>query len=125
MRLPLSGDRHGLRRPPVRELLLPPVLGLLLLTLGLVVAGPTGCQRPGAGSGAPAGDATAAGTQSEAERTKEMEEKARQMSEKASEIQSSTATEQEKIDAVNKLEQERQDLNKTGGDGAAPPPPQQ
>ncbi len=35
-------------------------------------------------------------------------------------------TEQEKIDAVNKLEQERQDLNRTGGDSSTPaPPPQQ
>jgi hypothetical protein len=35
-------------------------------------------------------------------------------------------TEQEKIDAVNKLEQERQELNRMGGDSSTPaaPPPQ-
>jgi hypothetical protein len=125
MRFLLRRSRRGSRQGLVRRLVLPPVLGFFLLTLGLLVAGPTGCQKLGSGSGpAPAGDATAGAAQSEAARTKEMDEKARQMSERASEIQSSTGTEQEKIDAVNKLEQERQDLNKTG-DGAAPPPPQQ
>ncbi len=119
MRFLESWKRRGPRRAAVRELVLPPMLGLLLTTLGLLVAGPTGCQQHGSG-GAPAqaGDGAAGATQSEAERTKEMEEKARQLSEKADEIQSSTGTEQEKIDAVNKLEQERQDLNKSGGDGA-------
>jgi basic membrane lipoprotein Med (substrate-binding protein (PBP1-ABC) superfamily) len=71
------------------------------------------------------GSAQGGSYQSEAERTKAMEAKARELNQKAGEIQNMQGTEQEKIDAVNKLEQERQDLNKTG-DGSAPgnPPPQ-
>jgi hypothetical protein len=72
------------------------------------------------------GDAQAAGAQSEAERTRQIEEKARQMNEQANDIKNMQGTEQEKIDAVNKLDQERQDLNRTGGDSGTPaaPPPQ-
>jgi uncharacterized lipoprotein YajG len=93
-----------------------------------------GCRRHGAAAATattPAAaapeDASAQGGsfQSEAERTKAMETKAHELERKAGEIQNMQGTEQEKIDAVNKLEQERQELNKTGGDGAAsgnPPP---
>jgi TolA-binding protein len=93
--------------------------------LGMLAAAVLGgCQSHAAGSAAQAGGEAeqTAGTQSQAERTKEMEEKARQLNEKAVEIQNMQGTEQEKIDAVNKLEQERQELNKTGGDGSTPPP---
>jgi TolA-binding protein len=105
-----------------------PIVVLLSLPL-LVLVGATlaGCRRQAAEAPASGGDASSPGAsaagQSEAERTKAMEEKARELEKKASDIQSMEGTEQEKIDAVNKLEQERQDLNKTGGDGSAPAPP--
>jgi hypothetical protein len=99
-------------------------IGLLVLA----VAAGAGCRRQGAAPAAATGESAAqdAGAQSQAERTRAMEEKAREIDKKAAEIQNMQGTEQEKIDAVNKLEQERQDLNKMGGDGSAPanPPPQ-
>jgi hypothetical protein len=103
---------------------------LPLAVLGLVCAlALTGCrQRSAASSAAQSGDeaAQAVAAQSQAERTKAMEEKAKDLDRRAAEIQSMQGTEQEKIDAVNKLEQDRQDLNRTGGDSSTPaPPPQQ
>jgi TolA-binding protein len=100
---------------------------LALAAVGLLAAAALpvgGCRRQGAATSAPAGEsAEGSGGQSQAERTRAMEEKAREMEKKAAEIQNMQGTEQEKIDAVNKLEQERQELNKTGGDGAASPNP--
>jgi TolA-binding protein len=100
------------------------MLALAAIALAMAaVAG--GCRQHGTATSAPAAGSSsqeAAGGQSQAERTRAMEEKAREMEKKAAEIQNMQGTEQEKIDAVNKLEQERQELNKTGGDGAAPPP---
>lgn len=87
-----------------------------------------GCGRHAATTGTTSTDATAQGGsyQSEAERTKAMEAKARELDQKAAEIQNMQGTEQEKIDAVNKLEQERQELHNMGGDSSTPanPPPQ-
>lgn len=106
-----------------------PFISLLVVMLPAVTA-LGGCRHhQAAAPPAQAADDGAPGATrwSEAERTKAMEEKARQLDQKAAEIQSMQGTEQEKIDAVNKLEQERQELNKTGGDGSAPaatPPPQ-
>jgi hypothetical protein len=105
-----------------------PLIALLVVLLPAVTA-LSGCRRhQAAAPPAQTGDEAAQGATrwSEAERTKAMEEKARQLDQKAAEIQSMQGTEQEKIDAVNKLDQERQELNKTGGDGSAPaaaPPP--
>jgi hypothetical protein len=55
-----------------------------------------------------------------------MEAKARELDKKAAEIQNMQGSEQEKIDAVNKLEQERQELHRMSGDSSTPanPPPQ-
>jgi len=95
-----------------------------------------GCARHGATTGTNSTDATSAAPgdgsaqggsyQSEAERTKAMEEKARELDKKAAEIQNMQGSEQEKTDAVNKLEQERQELHNMSGDGSTPanPPPQ-
>lgn len=87
----------------------------------------TGTTSTDASAAAP-GDGSAQGGsyQSEAERTKAMEAKARELDKKAAEIQNMQGTEQEKIDAVNKLEQERQELHSMSGDGSTPanPPPQ-
>jgi TolA-binding protein len=105
-------------------------LAMLAVLAVLLLAG---CRRHGAAAATtPAaaapedGSAQGASFQSEAERTKAMETKAHELEQKAGDIQNMQGTEQEKIDAVNKLEQERQELNKTGGDGAASgnPPPQ-
>ncbi|HEV3455527.1 MAG TPA: hypothetical protein VHG32_03150 [Thermoanaerobaculia bacterium] len=105
--------------------------GVLALTvLGLMLAASlAGCGRHSGGTATTgSGDAATAGSdyQSQAERTKAMEAKARELDQKAADIQNMQGTEQEKIDAVNKLEQERQELNKMGGDSSTPatPPPQ-
>ena len=94
--------------------------GLLVLGLGLA-----GCERHSSAPAQAGGEAAEGAPQSQAERTKAMEEKARELDQKAADIQNMQGTEQEKIDAVNKLEQERQELNKQGGDGSTPaaPPP--
>jgi hypothetical protein len=103
--------------------------GGALAVIGLVLAATlAGCGRHSSGSAATgSGDAAAQGSdyQSQAERTKAMEAKARELDQKATEIQNMQGTEQEKIDAVNKLEQERQELNKMGGDSSTPAPPPQ
>jgi erythromycin esterase-like protein len=52
---------------------------------------------------------------SEADRTRAMEEKAAELDRRAEEIRNMEGTEQEKIDAVNELERERQELNRMGG----------
>ena len=90
-----------------------------LLTLALLaLLSSAACQHRSSSqsSAASAGDAAAGDSRtSEAERTRRMEAKAQELRDKAAEIQSNTTmTEQEKIDAVNKLDQERQDLDKAG-----------
>jgi hypothetical protein len=110
--------------------------GLAALTGLAAILALAGCGRHAATTGTAPADATAAAPgdssaqggsyQSEAERTRAMEAKARELDQKAAQIQNMQGTEQEKIDAVNKLEQERQELNRMGGDGSTPasPPPQ-
>src|ERR1700722_4785183 len=95
---------------------------LRTLRLVVVVAGAgillCGCQHQ-----APPEASNSSGTSassSEAERTKAMEEKARELDRRAADIQNMQGTEQEKIDAVNKLEQERQQMSKAADDGSAP-----
>jgi hypothetical protein len=103
---------------------------LALAAFAVILAAVAGCGQHSGGAGAPSagGDASSQGSdyQSQAERTKAMEAKARELDQKAAEIQNMQGTEQEKIDAVNKLEQERQELNRMGGDSSTPatPPPQ-
>jgi hypothetical protein len=80
----------------------PCVSALLLLTVL------PGCQPSHTGSAAPAADSASA--TSEAERTREMERKAADIAKREEEIKSMTGSEQEKIDAVNQLEKERQEL---------------
>jgi hypothetical protein len=111
-------------RKASRALALTALGAIAVMLVAMAVAG---CGRHSGGSAAQ-GDAAAQGTdyQSQAERTKAMEAKAKELDQKAADIQNMQGTEQEKIDAVNKLEQERQELNKTGGDSSTPaaPPPQ-
>ena len=113
------------------------MLATVAAVVALAAAGAlAGCARHGATAGTASTDAASAAPsdgsaqggsyQSEAERTKAMEEKAHELDKKAAEIQNMQGSEQEKIDAVNKLEQERQELHNMSGDGSAPanPPPQ-
>lgn len=77
----------------------------LFLLLAPVVSG---CEIPQTGSvsvGAPTSSSN------EAERTKKIEAKAAEIERMAQDIQNMTGTEQEKIDAMNKLEQARRELN--------------
>jgi len=78
----------------------------LALFLSLVTVS-SGCEMPKSG-----GTSSTASTTSsdEAERTRKIEEKAAEIERHAQDIQNMTGTEQEKIDAVNKLDQERREL---------------
>lgn len=67
----------------------------------------SGCEMPQSGGGA--GDA-ATSSSDEAERTRKIEEKAAEIEHLSEEIQNMTGTEQEKIDAVNRLEEKRREL---------------
>ncbi|MDP9121945.1 MAG: hypothetical protein M3O15_11380 [Acidobacteriota bacterium] len=106
---------------------------LLYLWTLLVVATASlaACHRhqpasPAAGVSSTSGSSTT-GTTSQAQRTRDMEDKAKEMNRQAGDIQNMQGTEQEKIDAVNKLEQQRQDLSnqaETTGSGTTAPPPQ-
>lgn len=55
----------------------------------------------------------------EAERTREMEEKAAEIERQAEDLRTMEGSEQDKIDAYNKLQQEQQELNSMseGGEG--------
>jgi hypothetical protein len=130
MRAPCNGRDIGARRAkpagsPHRPAVAPSMLaGALLLGVALI-----GCQRPTEAlkpAASDAGAAPAAAT-SEAQRTREMERKAQDINRQADEIKNMQGSEQEKIDAVNRLDQQRQDLATQSGGGnppAAQPPPQ-
>jgi hypothetical protein len=75
----------------------------LLLLLPLV----SGCKLPERG---PAPAATTSSSD-EAERTRKIQEKAAEIERKQAELQTMQGTDQEKIDAANELEKERQELN--------------
>lgn len=79
---------------------------LVLLSLLLL---PTlwACEIPSTGALSTTGTTTSS---SEAEKTRKMEEKAAEIRRKEEEIRNMQGTEQEKIDAYNQLEKERQEL---------------
>lgn len=85
---------------------------LALLLVLVTVA--SGCEMPQ--SHGTSGTA-AAPSASEAERTRKIEAKAAEIERHAQEIQNMTGTEQEKIDAVNRLEQERRELQELQDSG--------
>lgn len=131
------GRRRGraLRAPAAGAALAASVAGALLLAV-LVLA--MGCQGHfGApdkrdaglqGSSADSSSSASSSAPSEAQRTRDMESKAQDLQKQANDIQSSNGTEQEKIDAANKFEQQRQQLDQpaAGGEGGqqpSPPPP--
>ena len=64
-----------------------------------------GCELPQGTSSSAGGSSTA-----EAERTRRMEEKAAEIERKAEEIRTMEGSDQEKIDALNRLDQERREL---------------
>jgi TolA-binding protein len=74
----------------------------------------SGCEMPQSGGST---ETAAAPSSDEAERTRKMEEKAAEIERHAQEIQNMTGTEQEKIDAVNKLDQERRELQELQDSG--------
>jgi hypothetical protein len=77
-----------------------PVLSLLtLLPLG------AGCNMP---SSSPP---PSSGSSAEAEKTRKMEEKSAEYQRHAEEVRNMEGTEQEKIDAMNSLDQERREVN--------------
>jgi hypothetical protein len=78
---------------------------LLLLSLTLL-AGATACDRVSVSVSKPQADGSA-----EADRTREMEDKAADLERRATEIQNMEGSEQDKIDALNQLEKDRQELN--------------
>lgn len=98
--------RNRLRRPL-------PLCTLALLALLLPLA--WACQPSGS---AAAPEAGAASTTAEADRTRAMEEKAAEIERKAEEIRNMTGTEQEKIDAVNALDEERRELQRMSEGGS-------
>lgn len=74
----------------------------------------SGCEMPQSGSSA--GTETTASSD-EAERTRKIEEKAAEIERMSAEIQNMTGTEQEKIDAVNKLDEKRRELQELQDSG--------
>lgn len=100
------------RRPlPWSSLFVLAVLALLLPFSG-------GCQVPGGSSGV--GSGSDSSSTSEGERTHAMEEKAADLERRAEEIRNMEGSEQEKIDAVNRLEQERRELGEMQDGGSTP-----
>jgi hypothetical protein len=86
--------------------------GLLTLLLPMSWS----CKLPQSGPSHSGGGSTA-----EAERTRKMEEKAAEIDRHAEEIKTMQGTDQEKIDAMNRLEQERRELNEMAEEGQKSP----
>jgi hypothetical protein len=81
---------------------------LILSLLALLLPLSWGCKAPGKPPAAESGSSTAS---DEAERTRKMQDKAAEIDRKAEEIRNMQGTEEEKAEAVNKLDQERRELN--------------
>ncbi len=81
---------------------------LMLSLLALLLPAAWGCDRLGGSSGAAAAPA---GSSAEAEKTKRMEEKKAEIERKSEEVRNMQGTDQEKLDAMNSLDQERRALN--------------
>lgn len=105
----------------------PLLKGLTLLAAALAALAATACpsprsERPGARSRSADPPAAPAGYSSEAERTRRMEEQARGMNDRWSEVQTMEGTDAEKEQAVQRLLEEQQALNREGQGEPAPPP---
>jgi hypothetical protein len=86
------------RRPP-------PWLVLFLLALVLPLV--PGCRMPSSSASSGSGS----GTSEQAEKTRKMEEKSAEIEKHAEAVRNMEGTDQEKIDAMNSLDQERRELN--------------
>lgn len=82
----------------------------LSLWLFVVVLLPVawGCEKPPSTGTA---DSEEAGSSSEAERTRKMQELAAEIERDAEEIRTMEGTEEEKLEALNRLEEKREELN--------------
>jgi len=85
-----------------------PLSWLVLSLLALLLPVAWGCDRASVDVSKKSGSA------SEAEKTHEMEEKAKELDRKAEEVRNMDGTEQEKIDAMNSLDQERREAQESG-----------
>jgi len=88
----------------------------LCCLLALLLPATWSCKLP---QSRPSG--SGGGSAAEAERTRKMEEKAAEIERHAEEIKNMQGTDQEKIDAMNKLEQERRELNEMAEEGQKSP----
>ena len=89
-------------------------LSWLVLSL-LVLAGSWSCELAPGGSSS---TVSSTASSEEAERTRKMEEKAAEIERMAAEIQTMQGTEQEKIDAVNRLDEARRELQRMQESGS-------
>ena len=92
-----------------------PLLWLLPCLLVLLLPAFWGCKMPSAST--PSGSSASA--VDEAERTRKMEAKAAEIERKAEEIRNMEGSEQEKLDAVNRLDAERRELAKMQEEGGS------
>jgi TolA-binding protein len=92
------------------------VLSLIVLSTAL------GCQMPASTKGSATEEegtaASSSSSESQAERTRRIEEKAASIARREEEIRNMQGTEQEKIDAVNQLEKDRQELTRMQESGS-------
>jgi hypothetical protein len=93
-----------------------PLFSPLVCLLGLLLPLTWSCNLP---PSAPSSSQTGSST-AEAEKTRKMEEKAAEIERHAEEIRTMQGTDQEKSDAMNRLDEERRELNEMqeqgGGD---------
>jgi hypothetical protein len=80
---------------------------LVLSLLALLLPAAWGCDVPRSSS------AGGTGSSEQAEKTRKMEEKAAEIDRKSEEVRNMQGTDQEKIDAMNSLDQERRELTET------------
>ena len=90
----------------------------LVCLLGLLLPMGWSCDMPPRGSSS----SQTSSSSEEAERTRRMEEKAAEIERHAEEIRNMQGTDQEKIDAMNELERERQELMRMQEDSGSSNP---
>ncbi|HTQ79773.1 MAG TPA: hypothetical protein VMM92_07240 [Thermoanaerobaculia bacterium] len=90
----------------------------LLCLAGLLAL--LGCQPHTAGDAAPSAATAPPPATSDAEKTRELERKAADIEKRAASIKDMVGSEQEKIDAANQLERERQEMANQAEGGQEP-----
>jgi|SRR5947209_1128381 len=94
-----------------------PLSWLILSLLALLLPLSWGCKAHGKPPAAEAAGAASNPSGDEAERTRKMQDKAAEIDRKAEEIRNMQGTDEEKAEAVNKLDQERRELNEMQDQG--------